>query len=459
MNSQELPTELAIGMSGREFDVARIISYVAEADCCSVVGVSNIGKSTLLRALSLPALHSKYLGTNASSYIFVYVDLNLALQTTEQGFYEVTLRNLLSVLRSMAADDKLTSAIHEAYQTVIASSNPFLIPLAFENGLEAVCNLRSAMLVLLLDEFDEAFATIEPHLFVRLRALKDKHWSYLCYVTATDHSLNEIRRDRQAGEFCELFEGHIHHLPPLIEKDARAFISQWAARAKTELSSEDVDFVLERAGGHPGLLQATCRVLVKSRDEAILRPLAAGYAHVRERLDSDPNVRLECAKLWSDLGTKDQETLIALLGGQDVSPALDHLVEKGIVRITPEGARVFSSQFAAFVGRQRLVRRPEPRGVRIDVEAGDVWVDGKLAPILTELEYKLLLLLYGNLGKICDKYKVVESVWGESYIDEVDDARIEKLVSRLREKIEPNPEQPQYLITVRGRGYKLVSPE
>jgi len=86
-------------------------------------------------------------------------------------------------------------------------------------------------------------------------------------------------------------------------------------------------------------------------------------------------------------------------------------------------------------------------------------VDGKLAPVLTELEYKLLLVLYGSLGKICDKYKVVESVWGESYIDEVDDARIEKLVSRLREKIEPTPEQPKYLITVRGRGYKLVGPE
>ena len=38
------------------------------------------------------------------------------------------------------------------------------------------------------------------------------------------------------------------------------------------------------------------------------------------------------------------------------------------------------------------------------------------------------------------------------------DARIEKLVSRLRAKLERNPSNPQYLITVRGRGYKLVNP-
>jgi len=40
---------------------------------------------------------------------------------------------------------------------------------------------------------------------------------------------------------------------------------------------------------------------------------------------------------------------------------------------------------------------------------------------------------------------------------EVDDARVEKLVSRLRGRIEPDPAAPRYLVTVRGRGYKLLS--
>jgi len=60
------------------------------------------------------------------------------------------------------------------------------------------------------------------------------------------------------------------------------------------------------------------------------------------------------------------------------------------------------------------------------------------------------------VGKICTKYEVVEAVWGEEYIDEVDDARIEKLVSRLRQKLEPDIATPRYVLTIRGRGYKLV---
>jgi two-component system response regulator RegX3 len=83
-------------------------------------------------------------------------------------------------------------------------------------------------------------------------------------------------------------------------------------------------------------------------------------------------------------------------------------------------------------------------------------VDGRQVEPLTNLEYRLLLLLYGHLNKICDKYQIVEAVWGEAYIDQVYDASIEKLVSRLRHKIEPDPANPRYLLTVRGRGYKLV---
>jgi len=51
----------------------------------------------------------------------------------------------------------------------------------------------------------------------------------------------------------------------------------------------------------------------------------------------------------------------------------------------------------------------------------------------------------------------VTRVWGENFLDEVDDARVEKLVSRLRGKIEGDPANPRYLVTVRGRGYKLLS--
>jgi DNA-binding response OmpR family regulator len=138
--------------------------------------------------------------------------------------------------------------------------------------------------------------------------------------------------------------------------------------------------------------------------------------------------------------------------------SMRQLQEKGILVRNRRGAyQLLGKTFEGLVRRQRLLQEPIQPGIHVEVDSGEVYVDGRVAPVLTDLEYRLILLLYGQIDKICDKYRIVEAVWGEDYIEEVDDARIEKLVSRLRQKIETDPSNPRYLVTVRGRGYRLLS--
>ncbi|MCA9808683.1 MAG: winged helix-turn-helix transcriptional regulator, partial [Cyanobacteria bacterium HKST-UBA06] len=109
-----------------------------------------------------------------------------------------------------------------------------------------------------------------------------------------------------------------------------------------------------------------------------------------------------------------------------------------------------------YIQRQNSQQQPESTSLWVNVDSGEVLIDGQAIETLTNLEYKLMLLLFHNAEKIIDKYEIVTNVWGDSYINEVDDARIEKLVSRLRQKIEPDPSNPIFLTTVRGRGYRLL---
>jgi hypothetical protein len=441
-------------------DSLYVIERVVDGTCCAIVGVSNTGKSTLLRTLTSRQVQQRFLDDEAQRHIFVYVDFNLMLEATEQGFYELILRCLLEELTGLGPDATFLDRLQSTYKTLIAPPSTFQISLSFAEGLTAVCQGLSSDLVLLFDEFDEPFEQIDGRAFLNLRALKDKYRERLSFVTATNRRLSSIRRGRDVDEFVELFDPFTRFLGPLTQPDSAQVIAWVAAQEGYTFDDADRAFLNHHADGHLGLLLSICRALGEVTGEPV-RDLGQDWLihrQVREQLDSDLNVQGECRKLWDDLTEEQQDALMAIVGAEeDVDQrAVDSLQRKGLIHEQEE--MLFSPVFEGFVRRQRLTRRRRHEGVRVDVESGGVWVDGRQTTALTDLEYRLLLLLYGRLNKICDKYQIVEAVWGEEYIDQVDDARIDKLLSRLRAKIEPDARNPRYILTVRGRGYKLVTP-
>ena len=438
-----------------------MLHRVVDGDCSAVVGVSNTGKSYLLRALARGKVRHELLGKPPTrDDIFVYVDFNLMLEATEQGFYELILRCLMEELTQQDPAAQYLGRLQRAYETLVAPPSAFQISLSFSEGLTAVCRGTSQNLILLFDEFDEPFEQIEGRVFLNLRALKDKYRQRLSYVTATNRRLSNIRRGRDVDEFVELFEPFTQFLGPLDRSDVGRIIDWVAAQEGYTFDDEDRGFLSHHADGHLGLLLAVCRALGEVTGEPVRDAGQDWLIHrqVREQLEQEVNVQGECRKLWDDLTEAQQDALMAVVGAEEEvdERALDSLRKKGLIREDKE--LLFSPVLEGFVRRQRLTRRRRREGVRVDVDSGTVWVDNRQTPTLTDLEYRLLLLLYGRLNKICDKYQIVEAVWGEEYIDQVDDARIDKLLSRLRAKVEPEPRNPKYILTVRGRGYKLVTP-
>ena len=72
---------------------------------------------------------------------------------------------------------------------------------------------------------------------------------------------------------------------------------------------------------------------------------------------------------------------------------------------------------------------------------------------LTVKEFNLLTFLASNKGKIFTKKQIYMQVWEEEY--SFDDSNIMSFISKLRKKIEPDPEHPFYILTVRGVGYRF----
>ncbi|MBL8930125.1 MAG: response regulator transcription factor [Kineosporiaceae bacterium] len=123
----------------------------------------------------------------------------------------------------------------------------------------------------------------------------------------------------------------------------------------------------------------------------------------------------------------------------------------------PYSSRELVARIRAVLRRGVEVEAPhttatvEAGPVRMDIDRHVVTVDGE--PIALPLkEFELLELLLRNAGRVLTRMQLIDRVWGVDYVG--DTKTLDVHVKRLRSKIEPDPANPRYLVTVRGLGYK-----
>jgi two-component system KDP operon response regulator KdpE len=106
-----------------------------------------------------------------------------------------------------------------------------------------------------------------------------------------------------------------------------------------------------------------------------------------------------------------------------------------------------------------------PVAARIVFTAGDLEVDmtkrvvhlrGELVK-LTRTEYELLAYLVNNIGKVLSHNEILQNVWGPEYGGESEYVRV--FIGQLRRKIEDDPSNPRFIVTVPRIGYRFVSPD
>jgi two-component system, OmpR family, response regulator RegX3 len=91
--------------------------------------------------------------------------------------------------------------------------------------------------------------------------------------------------------------------------------------------------------------------------------------------------------------------------------------------------------------------------VEVDVERHEVTVRGQLVQLPLK-EFDLLELLVTNGGRVLPRDVILDRVWGSDYYG--DTKTLDVHIKRLRQRIEPDPANPQRIVTIRGLGYKYM---
>jgi two-component system, OmpR family, alkaline phosphatase synthesis response regulator PhoP len=226
------------------------------------------------------------------------------------------------------------------------------------------------------------------------------------------------------------------------------------------------------------------RVLIVEDDDA-MRDMV-GYALAEEGLEVEAVADGESAlEIFSSSGPFDVVILDVMLPGIDgvsVCKELTSASDVPVVMLTarddetsvvvglevgaddyitkPFSHRELVSRIRATLRRRRIDARASSRqerlefpGLTIDLARRQVVSQG--APVeLTTAQFDILVLLASHPGRVYGRGQIMETVWGSAFSG--DSRAADMQISNIREKIEPDPRNPRYVLTVRGVGYRFA---
>jgi DNA-binding response OmpR family regulator len=107
------------------------------------------------------------------------------------------------------------------------------------------------------------------------------------------------------------------------------------------------------------------------------------------------------------------------------------------------------SDVARAKAQQELFQHGE---LKIDISRAEVYVADRLI-FLSATEYRLLLHLAQNIGRVLTSEELLTNVWGDEYKEDKEILWVS--ISRLRQKLEDDPKQPKHIVTRSGMGYSM----
>ncbi|HEV2493167.1 MAG TPA: winged helix-turn-helix domain-containing protein [Terriglobia bacterium] len=163
-----------------------------------------------------------------------------------------------------------------------------------------------------------------------------------------------------------------------------------------------------------------------------------------------------CKYLRADERLKSVPVIFLTAKGEEVDRVLGLELGADDYVVKPFSPRELVARVRAVLRRQeRAVQKDDvvrAGGLSLDPQTQEVRVGGRAVELST-LEFKLLHFLASNPKRIFSRDRLLDAVWGRDHF--VTPRTVDVHIRRLREKIEPEPERPRYIQTVRGSGYRF----
>jgi hypothetical protein len=405
----------------RSAETETLIAALRSNYSLELVGMKRVGISNFLRFL---LSHQNQL-EGGSEFVFIPVDLNDLVERAIFPFWRLSLKRIVDAVAASNADEQLKERLSHLLGSAIQFKDLFLTYDAVRETLVAITEAGLKPVIFFI-RFDRLKGVITADLYNNLKGLRDACGQNLNYVFTSYRPLSFIA-PYVFGKATFTGFSKVIYIRPLDYADFKNLVKIQALRSGISMHPGLSDWLFSITGGH--VHYALLCLIVMQENKSKLRKLEELYALFKK----DERISMESEELFTSLERSEQNLI---LGGLPAKiPAGSYLLESGLLTGKPGKYKIFSPFFAEYLAELSLKQQQS-------------------STTLTRKENSLFDLLREKENTIVPREELALTVWPEYKEIGISDWSIDRLVSRLRNKLKQM--SPEFQIkTVRTRGFKL----
>lgn len=422
----------------REKDTLTLGDHLKHRHSVDLIGMKRVGISNFLRFfLAHPAVVSTYI-SKEEKHLFITVDLIDLVEREIFPFWALTLKRIAdSVERAEIPPDK-KKFIESLFLKTIQTQDNFVAIDSVRQALVTLIDLGIYPTLFLL-RFDRIKDAVTPEFFDNLQGLRNATNLKLSYVFTSYRSLDQLSPAVFTRASLSMFCQNMY-IKLAESKDSETIFRTYNNRYLLNISEELEKNILELVNGHIQYLQLTLIILHENKSQ-----LPKTREDLVDLLLQDERITLQSEELWESLSPGEQEVLLKIVRGENITDEDklkgEYLWDTGFVLDKQGKFAVFSYLFEFYLHQILKKNNGNSNTVHFSKKEND-----------------LFKLLEKNLDVVCERERIIESVWPEYSEVGVSDWAIDRLVARVRTKLKK--QNSKYEIrTIRTRGYQLVKKE
>ncbi len=423
-------------------EIEKLLGFIKEGSSCQLIGMPGVGRGNICKFLSYNHnLRVKHLGEEQTFYHFVFVNF---AEVKNRPLFDIVKFIFLQMLVSLQERNILDVYDHldSLFKKSLAYKDELVLFEGLKNAIDFLVHEKKLTVILLFERFETYVPLLTPEFFISLRSLRDRVKYRFSVVFSVTRPLEDSIESTILADFYEFFAGKNVFLS-LSDKPGILFRIQYLEKlVHKKLPENMIKQLFTLTGGHGKLTRLATEKLLTEKELPEKRSLSV-------LLLEQKTIQASLEEIWKFLTPSEQEYVQQIAQNKDGKETFPFLEQIDLMH--NQSLTIPLLQEYIVETKKEIATKKE---IIMQDTAGIIYKGGTpISDRLTASEYRLLGFLIQNPNTIIDRETIIHVVWKETATTAgVTDQALDQLILRLRKKTETNPNNPQYLQTIKGRG-------